>query len=96
MFENDRLTKTCEPPPFEVDIVPYKGARREIRRSVDPFRRMALVMSAKDLTGEQLEMNIRKKLAPKSTDPNILPAFIILSPMLIPGELLRLPAVASA
>jgi outer membrane protein assembly factor BamE (lipoprotein component of BamABCDE complex) len=82
LFEDETLRSILEPPAFEVETVPYKGAKLEIRKPVNPEERMNSVLNASSLTVEEFKKSLTQKLSVKSENSNVLPAFIITAPLL--------------
>ena len=95
LFRNGHLAKICVPPPFDVEIVERNGMRLEIRRPVNPERRVAAVMEAEGMSPEELISDIGKRIQNKRAGENrgILPVIIITSPLIIAGMIFDKPDV---
>lgn len=96
VFEHGRLVKVCERPPIQVEMVPYRDGYREIRKPEDPFQRMARVLRCPDLSGEAFAASLAGKLKPRSESLNVLPAFVLVGPLLGLRRLADTPTIASA
>ena len=67
------MTKICEPPPFDYTTVPYRDARREVRKPWKPEGRVEQVMQSSDLSGSALAESIGRRRRPSRTGPGQFP-----------------------
>ena len=80
IFTNDHLASICEPPPFEMHAVPYKGTTNLTNRRLfeDPEARMTAVIRADDMIGPRLIAALTPRTPPKqSVDPGLTTAYLL-------------------
>lgn len=82
IFKGTCLHRIVEPPMFEVEEKPYLGVIREVKKPVQPEKRLRDALAAKPLFAEQFVADLEDKLSKLSGRKhslNVLPAFLFAS-----------------
>ncbi len=82
VFREGKLDRIVEPPPKDVDVVPFMGGTRAIERTLDPYLRMEAVFQGPNIEGEELVRWLRVNTRKRSKSYNVVPAFILTAPLL--------------
>jgi len=81
IFTNGYLKAVVDPPRPEFDRVPYKDTVREIPKPIDAEDRLKSVLASDELAREELEQRIRNAMPKSASSLNMLPNFLIASPL---------------
>lgn len=79
LYKETNLEKIVTPPSPEVELIPYKNVSREVKKAIDPEKRIDKVLNSESLTAEDLLISLRKELSMRKESFNILPAFLLTS-----------------
>lgn len=85
VFTNEHLQRIIQPPKAELKRVPYKGTFREIPMQKATTNLIDEVLTARDLTREEISQLIRHALPRSSESLNALPAFMVAAPSFVKG-----------
>ena len=86
LFRVDELERITLPPPFEVELVPYRNVHLETRKPLNAEKRISEVLQAEPLSGGQLVTSLRSVLSGQTESINVLPAFIVAGPQFAKAE----------
>jgi hypothetical protein len=88
VFGNDKLEAIQEPPKFEFEVRTYEGKPWQVPKPVESEGRMRKVLQGEHLSPRDIEERVNRWLAAEAAasnrrEPlNILPAFVIVAPLL--------------
>ena len=73
IYEDDKLYSIIIPPEFEYDRIPYRGATSEVKKPLDPDKRINNSFSAANLINDGLIESLKKRFPKKSSSSNLGP-----------------------